>query len=131
MRIFVIAAFALLAAPDAHADVKASFVGPGTYATKEGCAKLEALAKGADRNAGTVPETLTEDGFKGWEGACTFVSFTETVPGKKWKAAMDCHEGAQAGPESDIFERLDDGTIRVTVMDNPTILERCSSEEGR
>lgn len=114
----------------AFADVKGAFVGPGTYATKEGCEKLKALAAGADRNADTVPETLTENGFEGWEGACTFRSITEAEPGKKWTASMDCHEGAEEGPESDIFERLADGAIKVTVMDNETVLQRCDTEKG-
>lgn len=120
----------LLAAP-ARAEVKATFVGPGTYATAGGCAKLEAIAKGGEKNAGTVPETLDQDGFHGWEGACTFHSITETVQGKAWKANLKCFEGADESQESDMFERLDANRINVTIMGEATIFERCKTEEAK
>lgn len=117
----------------AHADVavvKGTFVGPGTYATEEGCKKLAAIAAGGDKNVGSVPETFTEDGFEGWEGSCTFTSFTEIEKDKKWKALMHCIDGPEEGPESDIFERLPDGKLKVTVMDHDTILQRCDTGKG-
>ncbi len=77
-----------------------------------------------------MPETLTQDGFEGWEGSCTFRSITEVEKGKTWKAAMDCQEGAAEGPESDLFERLPDGSLKVTVMGNDTIFVRCDAEKG-
>ena len=127
--------FALLlsvgVAPAVAGDIKGTFIGPGTYATAEGCHKWKAIEAGGDRNAGTVPEVLTQDGFQGWEGACTFSSITEKEPGKMWSAAMDCHEGATGGPESDIFERLADGAIKMTVMGNATTLVRCDAEKGK
>ena len=122
----------LAAAPlSAHAEVKGTFVGPGTYATAEGCKKLAAIEAGGDKNVGTTPETLTVDGFSSWEGACTFESFTETEQGKVWKAKMQCAEEATEGPESDIFERLADGKLRVTVMDAATLLQRCDTDKGK
>ena len=78
-----------------------------------------------------MPETLTEDGFMGWEGSCTFTSFTEIEKDKKWKALMHCVEGPDEGPESDIFERLPDGKLKVTVMGDATIFERCDAEKGK
>lgn len=120
---------ALLGTP-ARADVKGTFVGPGVYAMPGRCEKLDAIAKGGPRNVETVPETLTMDGFEGWEGACSFRSITEIETGKKWKASMDCHEGAEAGPESDIFERMPDGSLKVTVMGNDTIFVRCDKDKG-
>ncbi|MBK9079456.1 MAG: hypothetical protein WBP38_03325 [Hyphomicrobium sp.] len=125
--------FASVASVSAQADVavvKGTFVGAGTYATDEGCKKLAALAAGGDKNVGTVPETLTEDGFEGWEGSCTFTSFTEIEKGKKWKVLMHCTDGPDEGPESDIFERLPDGKLKVTVMDNATIFQRCDTDKG-
>ncbi len=115
----------------AIAQMKGNFIGPGTYATAEGCKKVAALAAGAERNVGTVPETLTQDGFEGWEGSCTFRSITEVEKGKTWKAAMDCQEGAGEGPESDLFERLPDGSLKVTVMGNETIFVRCDADKGK
>jgi hypothetical protein len=129
-RLILAAAFVTLAGPG-RADEKGAFMGPGVYAIEQGCEKLAALAAGADRNVETVPETLTQEGFQGWEGACTFKSVIEVTPGKIWKASLDCHEGAQDGPESDVFERLDDGKIKVTIMGSAMIFERCSGGEGR
>ena len=114
-----------------HAEVKGTFIGPGTYATKEGCDKLAKIAAGENKNVGTVPETLTVDGFIGWEGACTFRSITEKQPGKVWTAKMDCFEGATEGPESDIFERMPDGTLKVTIMDSSTMMQRCDTDKGK
>lgn len=112
----------------ARADVPGTFVGPGTYATRDGCEKLKTMAAGGFKEAGTImPETLTMNGFLGWEGSCSFRSFTEVEPGRKWTAAMDCHEGAPAGPESDVFERMADGTLKVTIMGNDTIFVRCDA----
>lgn len=122
---------ALAAVGPAHAAVKGTFVGPGTYATEEGCKKLAAIESGGDKNAGTAPETLTEDGFETWEGACTFTSFTEKDKGRSWTARMACAEEALEGTESDLFERLDDGKIRVTVMEKATLLQRCDAEKGK
>ncbi len=114
-----------------HAEVKGTFIGPGTYATKDGCEKLAKIAAGGNKNVGTVPETLTVDGFIGWEGACTFRSITEKQPGKVWTAKMDCFEGATEGPESDIFERMADGTLKVTIMDSSTMMQRCDTDRGK
>ncbi|MFN0217529.1 MAG: hypothetical protein ACKVP4_01815 [Hyphomicrobium sp.] len=130
LRLILAAAVLTLSVPS-RADEKGAFIGPGVYATAEGCQKLAALDAGGDRNVGTVPETLTQNGFQGWEGACTFRSVIEVTPGKIWKASLDCHEGAQDGPESDVFERLEDGRIKVTIMGSAMIFERCSGREGR
>lgn len=120
---------AALSAPALAEPVKGTFVGPGTYATKEGCEKVKALAAGAERSLDTVPETLTENGFESWEGGCTFQSVVEKEPGKIWEAKMLCGEGAEEDiTQSDLFERLPDGNLKVTVEDEVTILERCDKE---
>ncbi len=129
--LLALTAVPVLAAVPARAAVKGTFIGPGTYATADGCEKLKALAAGADKNVGTVPETLTEDGFSSWEGTCTFTSFTEKDQGRMWSAAMNCAEGANEGPESDIFERMLDGSIKVTVMNSATTLVRCDADKGK
>ena len=115
----------------AQAEVKGTFIGPGTYATKEGCAKLEKIAAGGNKNVGTVPEVLTVDGFLTWEGICTFRSFTEKEKGRVWSANMDCAEGITEEAESDTFEKLADGSFKVTIMDNATIFQRCDSDKGK
>jgi hypothetical protein len=112
----------------AHAAVKGTFVGPGIYATEEGCKKLADIEAGGDKNAGTVPETLTEDGFETWEGGCTFTSFTEKEKGRVWTANLKCFESADESQESDVFERLEDGKIKMTVMGNATLLQRCDAK---
>jgi hypothetical protein len=123
-----------MASTSSYAEVKAikgTFVGPGTYATAKGCEKLAAVNSGGDKNVGTVPETLTDDGFQTWEGDCTFTSFTEIEKDKKWNVLMHCSEGPDDGPEHDVFERLADGGLKVTVMANSTILQRCDAEKGK
>ncbi len=115
----------------AAADVPGTFVGPGTYATAEGCRTLREVAAGTFKGAGALPPTLTTQGFIGLEGTCSFRSITEVEKGRRWKAAMDCHEGAPEGPESDVFERLPDGSIKVTIMGNDTIFVRCDGNEGK
>jgi hypothetical protein len=138
MRVVVRAALAVMIAASASSlaraevkTIKGTFVGPGTYATAEGCKKLKAIAAGTERNVTTVPDTLTEDGFLGWEGGCSFASITEIEKGKKWRALMHCAEGSEEGQESDIFERTPDGKLNVTVMDTVTVFERCDGEKGK
>jgi len=121
----------LALAAHAQAEVKGTFIGEGTYATAEGCNKLAAILAGGEKNVGTVPETLDQDGFHGWEGDCTFHSFTEKSKGKVWTANMKCFEGADESQESDIFERLDDGRIQVTVMGKATVFQRCKNEGAK
>lgn len=136
MRRFIFALCLLMPAvsQNARADeatVKGTFIGPGIYATAEGCQKLSALAAGGDQNVGTVPETLTEDGFEGWEGSCTFTSVTEVEPGKKWKTEMQCAEGPDENEETDIFERLPDGALKVTQDNHVTMFQRCDAAKGK
>lgn len=123
--------FALALATAVRAGDKGSFIGPGTYATEEGCAKLAKIAAGTERNVATVPEALTVDGFLGWEGACSFRSVTEKVKGRIWSVNMDCAEGITDETESDTFEKLPDGSFKVTVMDNSTIYQRCDTAKGK
>ncbi len=127
----LIGGLALVCATSALAAVKGSFIGPGTYATADGCKKLAAIEAGGDKNVETTPETLTEDGFASWEGACTFASFTEKDKGRSWTAHMACAEESDEGTESDLFEKLDDGKIKVTVMESATVLQRCDAEKGK
>lgn len=115
----------------AAAEVKGTFIGPGTYATVEGCEKLKKIASGGNKNVGTVPEVLTVDGFLTWEGACTFRSFTEKERGRIWSANMDCAEGITEEAESDTFEKLADGSFKVTIMGDATIFQRCDSDKGK
>ena len=131
IKIAVAIALILSAAHLAHAEVKGTFIGPGTYATKEGCAKLEKIAAGGNTNAGTVPEVLTVDGFLTWEGVCTFRSFTEKEKGRIWSANLDCAEGITEEAETDTFEKLADGSFKVTIMDTSTIFQRCDSDKGK
>ncbi len=129
-RILPLLLLTILASP-AASDVPGAFVGPGTYATAAGCKTLREVAAGTFKGDGALPPTLTTQGFIGLEGTCSFRSITEVEPGKTWKAAMDCHEGAPEGPESDVFERLPDGSIKVTIMGNETIFVRCDGNEGK
>ena len=111
-------------------EVEAPFI-QGTYASGEGCKKLDAIANGGPKNVGTVPETLTRKGFETWEGGCSFTSIKETVTGKTWVAGMACMESADESTETDTFELLADGRIQVTVEGKTTIFERCKTKEAK
>lgn len=127
LAMIVLAALSSVAA----ADVPGTFVGPGRYATVEGCKTLREVASGTFHGAGALPPTLTTQGFIGLEGTCSFRSITELEKGKSWKAAMNCHEGAPEGTESNLFERLPDGSIKMTIMGNDTIFVRCDEQQGK
>ena len=131
VRVVLVILVMVAATRVAAAEQKGTFIGPGTYATKEGCAKLEKIAAGGNKNVGTVPDVLTVDGFLSWEGACTFRSFTEKEKGRLWSANMDCAEGITEEAESDTFEKLADGSFKVTIMDTATIFQRCDSDKGK
>lgn len=115
----------------AAGNARAVFLTSGTYATEEGCAKLKALAKGGPRNVGTVPETLTTQGFKSWEGGCAFASIHEKKRHKLYVARMTCFEGADRWTEKNEFELdLTAGAVKVTTLDKDrktTVYKKCDT----
>lgn len=113
VRFAILLAIAILPVA-AHAGQKAAFLGHGTYGTETGCAQLKALADGGDRNISTVPETLSQDGFEGWEHHCTFASIEETQTGKQWQAGVSCLEGENQWNEKLTFEKTGDQVFKVT-----------------
>lgn len=119
---FVLVAQSSLAA----ATEKASFI-EGTYATDEGCRKLALLEAGTEKSIETVPEVLTNEGFKGWESACTFTKVFEHEPGKSWIALLLCREGETMTPLTYAFARGEDGSIEVGGGgdDKPEVFRRC------
>ncbi len=128
MRTRVAAAALLIAAGlPAVAGVKAKFLGDGTYATPEGCAKLKAIAAGGPKNISTTPETLTASGFSGWEFGCGFTSVKEVVKGRKWVGKAACSEGPETWKSSDTFERLPDGSFNVTGDKKTMKFVRCET----
>lgn len=122
------AASPLLAKPN-----KGKFLGPGTYAMKNGgCEKLTKIADGGPRNVETTPETLTVDGFSSWETGCGFTSIKEVEKGRKWVAKMSCNdEAGDESPETDTFEKQPDGSFKVTNEDKTTIWVRCDAAKGK
>ncbi len=110
---FALAMLGVTATPSS-AQETATFLGTGLYATAEGCGKLKALAAGGDRNISTVPETMTEKGFDGWEHGCTFKSIAESAPGKSWKVVTACEEGESQWEDTQVFEKTAEGTFKVT-----------------
>lgn len=128
--------FLLTSIAVATADPKqptGAFVGPGTYATGEGCAKLKALEAGKERSGETVPETLNVEGFQTWEGGCTFASVKETEKGRTWMARMLCGEELESSSQIDIFTRNGDGSwdVRVGGEPKPTHYVRCDAAAGK
>lgn len=138
MRRQTMTAAALLAAmaaatPLLAKPLKGKFVGPGTYAMKDGgCDKLRKIAEGGPKNVGTTPETLTVNGFESWDGGCSFTSIKELTKGRKWVATMSCSEGAdENNKETDTFERQPDGSFKVTNENKTTIWVRCDAAKGK
>jgi hypothetical protein len=115
----------------AAAGERASFI-TGTYVMAGKCEKLAKLAAGTSRSVMTVPETLTADGFEGWEGGCSFISIKEKSKGRVWVATMACHEAADEWQETDTFE-LDpkDQSLTVTVDKKTSRFVRCDAEKGK
>lgn len=125
--------FALILLPvDVLAKEKADFI-QGTFATEEGCKKLAAIEAGGPRTVETAPEVLTEDGFKGWEGACEFTRVFEHEPGRVWLGLMVCSEGAVVAPQSMVFIKGEGETIEVagSDQDEPEVFQRCDEGKGK
>jgi hypothetical protein len=109
------------------AETKARFLGEGTYATAEGCAKLKALAAGTPRNLNTVPETLTASGYQGWEHSCSFTSIKPIRKDKTWRVGTQCMEGAERWQAVEAFERQPDGSFKITSDKKTTSFVRCQT----
>ena len=117
MRLLLIPMAVLCAAAPAQADVKARFIDGQYVMSAEACGKLKALARGATRSLGTVPWSVSRDGFDQWEGSCGFKRIRETAKGKRWEVTATC-EGLvpeDESTESYIFERTSPTTFSVTL----------------
>lgn len=110
----------------AGAAEKAGFI-DGTYATDEGCKKLALIEAGTERSIETVPEVLTDEGFKGWESSCTFTKIFEHDPGKSWVALLMCVDGPTMTPLTYAFAKGDDGSVEVAGSgdEKPEVFRRC------
>jgi hypothetical protein len=130
MRLHTLLFWGLVNAAPASAGEKADFI-EGTYAMEGRCEALAAIKAGAPKNVSTVPETLSADGFDGWEGGCTFGSIKVLEAGKRWSSEMACAEGADEWVETDEF-LLDStsGKITVTVEGKTSVFVRCDDGKG-
>lgn len=115
---------------NAAATVKATFLGAHTYTTDAGCKKLAAIAAGGPENVGTIPETLTADGFSTFEGGCSFLSITDKGRGV-FVARMACSESADESEETDTFTLLPGDRVNVSVDGKDTMFQRCDSSERK
>jgi len=106
---------------------RADFI-TGIYALEGRCEKVAALAAGGPKTVQTVPETLTSEGFRSWEGGCDFVSIAEKEKGRVYEAQMTCVEGAEEWTETDTFT-LDAaaGAITVSVDGDEHRFVKCGS----
>lgn len=109
---------------------RAAFI-DGVYAMEGRCAVWAALEAGGQRNIDTVPETLTADGFKSWEGGCIFESLTEKEKGRLYEGRMHCSEGLDEWTETDTFA-VDAAarSITVTVEGKSSRFVKCDSKKG-
>jgi hypothetical protein len=110
---FALAAAVFTAAPACAEGQRASFI-DGVYAMEGRCEKVAALAAGGPKNVETVPETLTSEGFRSWEGGCDFILITEKEKGRVYEAQMSCIEGPEEWTETDTFT-IDSATGAITV----------------
>ncbi|MDX2257611.1 MAG: hypothetical protein NW205_01715 [Hyphomicrobiaceae bacterium] len=115
------------APPAAGAAERAEFL-KGTYATADGCRKLQKLAAGTPRSVETVPETLDAEGFHGWEGGCRFTRIFEHEAGKVWIGLMFCVEGASLTPQTYAFVKGDGDSFEVAGSedDEPDLYLPCN-----
>ena len=122
--VFLVAPAACALAADA---AKAPSFLTGTWATAEGCKKQAAIDAGGPTGVETTPEVLTSEGYKGWEGACSFTSVKENGAGK-WTVGTDCHEAAEEWQDDEAWE-FDSATgrLKVTVDDQVTEFMRCDA----
>jgi hypothetical protein len=110
--------------------VQASFI-EGVWATEDGCKKQVAIDAGGDRNVETVPETLTADGYKMWEGSCTFTSIAKTGNGT-WTVKTACGEEAEEWEATETWTLDPTGArLDVTVDGKTTQFVRCDGGKGK
>lgn len=129
---YPIAALAAMFIPaGALAKEKASFI-EGTYASEEGCRKFAAIEAGTPRTVETVPEVLTADGFRSWEGACEFTKVLEHEPGRMWLGFMVCSEGAIITPQSVVIIKGEGDSLEVGAdgENEPEAYHRCDAGKG-
>ena len=129
LRWAMIAPLSLICGVAAHgAEVKADFI-KGTYVIEGRCEKLAKINAGGPKNAGTVPETLTSDGFQGWESGCSFKWIKQKKKGQVWVARMACAEEAEEHEETDTFKLNNkDGSLTVIVDGETTKFVRCDAD---
>lgn len=132
VRFFIVALALMVLPASLLAKEKASFI-EGTYATVEGCKKLAAIDAGGPRNVETVPEVLSADGFKSWEGACEFTKVFEHEPGRVWLGLLVCSEGSKIAPQSIVIIKTEGGELEVADDDDdePTAYQRCDGDKGK
>lgn len=122
--------FPVLVSPYTAAAIERADFIKGTYAAGDGCKMLEKLATGTPRGLTTVPEVLTADGFKGWEGSCEFTKIFPHDRGKSWVAIMLCSEGMTLAPTTTVFFKdpdRDSFDVATTGQDEPQVYERCKT----
>jgi hypothetical protein len=125
----MVAALALISAAHAAENVKAPFIA-GVWATADGCKMQSAIDAGGPKSVETTPEILTADGYKGWEGGCSFSSLKDEGAGK-WTVETSCTDAAEEWKDTEKWE-LDSaaGRLKVTVNDQTTEFVRCDAGKG-
>jgi hypothetical protein len=125
----------LLSAHAAAAEVTAtplgqSVLGRSVYTTAKDCPLYKKLAAGGPRNLNTVPETLTAQGYRSWEGGCTFTNIVERYKGRLWTVSMRCSDGAiENRPRTEVWRKAADGAITVSADKTVTTLIACAIDK--
>lgn len=94
-RALLVSVAVMTAIVPARADLTADFLGEGVFGLKSDCAKLAKLAAGGPRNIQTVPETLTRNGYRSWEGACSITRIAPHRSLARYTVELKCSEGAE------------------------------------
>jgi len=133
-RVAISTAGALLALSTACAaaeePVKASFL-EGIWSTEEGCKRQAALDAGVEPNVETVPGTLSVEGYRMWEGSCSFTSIASSGPGQ-WTVKTSCGQEAEEWEDTETWV-LDPGGARLEVAleGKRTVFVRCEAGKGQ
>jgi hypothetical protein len=133
LRIAAMTASAVLAVSSAEARDRAAFIN-GTYAAGDGCQKLAALESGTARTIETVPDTLTADGIKTWEGGCEFAKTFEHEQGRVWISIMYCSVAATLAPATHVFVKdseTDSFEVAMQGQDTPEVYVRCDTDKNK
>ncbi len=113
------------------ADEVADFLGNGVYALPSDCAKLAQLTAGGARNIQTVPETLTRNGYKSWEGGCAITRIAPHRSLSRYTVELKCSEGAEENVKRTEVWTTRGDTLLVQFDGKSETYQKCETPRSR